>query len=188
MVRRKDLRKEKIIRSIELPDGVSASISSTVLTIKGKNGEAQRSLKQKNVSITATDKKIVLETRIGTKSDKKEIGSLTAHVKNMIRGVAQNHVYTLKICSGHFPMNVGLSGSRFTIKNFLGEKVPRVLELKKGATVKVEGEIIYVSSASKETAGQVSADIEQLTRRPGFDTRIFQDGIYITNKDGKQLK
>jgi large subunit ribosomal protein L6 len=62
------------------------------------------------------------------------------------------------------------------------------LQIKEGATVKVEGDLINVTSTNKETAGQVSADIEQLTRRPGYDKRIFQDGIYIINKDGKELK
>mgnify|MGYP001570040019 FL=1 len=85
-------------------------------------------------------------------------------------------------------MNVSTDGNKLSVKNFLGEKVPRVLELKEGATVKVESPLIYVISSNKEIAGQVSADIEQLTRRPGFDTRIFQDGIYIINKDGKELK
>ena len=85
-------------------------------------------------------------------------------------------------------MNVSVAGGKLVVKNLLGEKVPRVLQLKENTNVKIEGDLVYVTSASKETAGQVSADIEQLTRRPGYDTRIFQDGIYIINKDGKELK
>ena len=85
-------------------------------------------------------------------------------------------------------MNASISGTMLVIKNFLGEKVPRTLQLNGGAEVKIDGDLINVSSVSKEIAGQVSADIEQLTRRPGYDTRIFQDGIYIINKDGKELK
>ena len=85
-------------------------------------------------------------------------------------------------------MTVTISDNKLHVKNFLGEKVPRVLNLKEGTTVKVDGALIHVTSSSKELAGQVSGDIEQLTRRPGFDTRVFQDGIYIINKDGKELK
>ena len=180
--------KGKITKEIDVNDSVSASINNQVLLIKGPKGESNRKISKHNISVKIENKKITLESKRGTKEDKKIIGSLTAHVKNMIKGSMQNHVYTLKICSGHFPMNVSVSGSKLIVKNFLGEKVPRILELKQGADVKVEGDLIHVASASKEIAGQVSADIEQLTRRPGFDTRIFQDGCYIIIKDGKELK
>ena len=188
MEKRKSGSNGKITKNIDLDDSVSASINNQILLIKGPQGESNRKINQHNISIKIENKKITLESKRGTKKDKKIIGSLAAHVKNMIRGSMQNHVYILKICSGHFPMNVSMSGSKFIVKNFLGEKVSRVLQLKHGADVKIEGDLIHVASASKEIAGQTSADIEQLTRRPGYDTRIFQDGIYIINKDGKELK
>ena len=188
MVKESAKGKAKITKELPLPDNVNASMNEEFLLIKGPNGELRREIKHHNISIRAGDKKIVLESEKGLKEDKKIIGSLEAHVKNMISGSMQSHTYTLKICSGHFPMNVSVSGNKLAIKNFLGEKVPRTLQLKEKAEVKIEGDIIRVSSISKEIAGQVSADIEQLTRRPGFDTRIFQDGIYIINKDGKEMK
>lgn len=188
MKREKINKKEKITKEIELPDSVTASINDGLLLIKGPKGEVKRQIKQRNISINTVNKKILIESKSGSKVDKKTLGSLAAHVKNMIKGSLQNHTYTLKICSGHFPMNVSVSGNKLIVKNFLGEKVPRVLQLKEGVNVKVEGDLVYATSSSKEIAGQVSADIEQLTRRPGYDTRIFQDGIYLINKDGKELK
>ena len=188
MGREKVNGKRRIVKEIELPNNVSASLNGQFLLIKGPKGEVKRELKQRNASIKIDTKKIIFESSRGGKKDKKIIGSLMSHVKNMIKGSLQKHVYTLKICSGHFPMNVNISGSMFMVKNFLGEKIPRILQLKDGADVKVEGDLIYITSTSKEIAGQISADIEQLTRRPGYDARIFQDGIYIINKDGKEMK
>lgn len=182
------MSKEKITKEIELPDSVSVSINGQFLLVKGAKGEVKRRLKQRNVSIKIGNKKIVFESKSGTKEDKKMLGSLMAHTKNMIKGSLQNHAYILKICSFHFPMNVSVIGNKLIVKNFLGEKVPRVLQLKEGAEVKVDGDLIYVTSSNKEIAGQVSADIEQLMRRPGYDTRVFQDGCYIIVKDGKELK
>ena len=62
------------------------------------------------------------------------------------------------------------------------------MDLKPGASVKVEGDLVVVESTSKELAGQVSADIETLTKRNGYDGRIFQDGLWIVTKDNKELK
>ena len=180
-------RKSKITSELELPKEVTVEFDLQRLTIKGPKGEVQRQMpKQVRARIEGT--KIIFESGRDTKENKKLLGSLTAHIKNIFRGTVENHNYTLKICAGHFPMTVTVLDNKLHVKNFLGEKVPRILKLKTGAVVKVDGQFIHVSSASKELAGQVSADIEQLTRRPGFDTRVFQDGLYIIMKDGKELK
>ena len=186
--KKQETKKQRLVAEVPLPEGVTASVDGTTLSVKGPKGESKRELRQKNVSVRIEGQKIIFETKRSTKRDKKTVNSLVAHVKNMAKGVTENHIYTLKICAGHFPVTVTVSDGRLNVKNFLGEKVPRVLNLKQGATVKVEGQLIYVTSPNKEIAGQVAADIEQLTRRPGFDTRVFQDGLYIIMKDGKELK
>lgn len=182
------VRKGKLSSDIALPENVHATIDGNTLVIKSTSGEVSRKFNQRNISLKVQDKKIILESERSTKKDKKMTGSITAHIKNMMKGSQQKHTYILKICSGHFPMNVSVTGNKLVVKNFFGEKVPRTLSLKPGADVKIEGDMIHVTSANKETAGQVSADIEQLTRRPGYDSRVFQDGVYIINKDGKELK
>ena len=180
--------KEKITREVMLPENTTASIEGNILTIKASAGEVSRTFGQRRISISVHEKKISLESSRSSKEDKKMMGSVMAHIRNMLEGSHKKHNYTLKICSGHFPMNISVSGNKFIVKNFLGEKVPRTLVLKHGADVKIEGELIHVTSTNKETAGQVSADIEQLTRRPGYDSRVFQDGCYIISKDGRELK
>ena len=180
--------KDKIVKKLDIPGGVSARMEIHTLIVEGPRGEARRVIKKSSTVIRIEGKNIIVESERVTRRDKKIVGTLIAHINNMLNGVLNNHTYILKICSGHFPMNVAVSGNKFIVKNFLGEKVPRVLQLKESATIKVEGDLIYVSSADKELAGQVSADIEQLTRRPGYDSRIFQDGCYIVNKGGRELR
>lgn len=181
-------QKKKIEGMVELPEGISASYDGSILTLKNNDKELSREFKQPYISIEIKDKNIIFNALRQTKREKKVIGSNVAHVKNMIKGITEGHKYVLKVCSGHFPMNVSVKDQDFIIKNFLGEKTPRILKIKRGATVKVEGDEVVVESNEKEVAGQVSADIEQLTRRTGYDTRIFQDGIWICNKDGKEIK
>ena len=172
---------------IELPKNVDDRLEKSILILKGPKGDVKRDLNDKRVKLEKKDNFLMLNAGKFTKTKKKIIKSYAAHIKNMIRGSLDGHNYVLKICSGHFPMNVAVVNNELVVKNFLGEKIPRKLMIKEGSTVKVEGDKIVVQSTNKEIAGQVSADIEQLMRRTGYDRRILQDAIYLVNKDGKEL-
>ena len=183
----KKSKSKGIAIELKIPDKVSARVENGIVFVKGPKGEVKKNLLDKKVSIESKDGSIMLKTPEMGKINKKCIKSYAAHIRNMIKGSLDGYKYTLKICSGHFPMSVTVSNNQLTVKNFLGEKVPRVLKLKEGATVKIEGDIVTVESPNKETAGQVSADIETLTKRNGYDLRVFQDGIWITSKGGKEF-
>lgn len=70
------------------------------------------------------------------------------------------------------------------IKNFLGETKPRIAKVLPNVDVMIEGDKIILSSADKDTVGQSAANIETSTKIRGRDRRIFQDGIWITEKSG----
>ncbi len=123
-----------------------------------------------------------------TKKQKTMMGTFRAHVRNMISGVLKLHYYKLKICSGHFPMNVAVKGNEFIVKNFLGEKVPRIIKIPESVSVKVDGDIVLIESPSKELAGQCATLIEQMTRITNRDRRIFMDGIWMIDQDGNEIK
>lgn len=173
--------------TINLPEGVNATIAGTRVTIKGAKGELARSFQVAGLSIKSENKQLTLDIPQATKRQKNLLYTTKAHLGNMIKGVQEGYTYKLKVCSGHFPMSVALKGDTFEVKNFIGEKVPRKVKIKQGASVKINGDEIEVAATDKELAGQVAADIEKMTRRPGFDKRIFQDGIYITEKAGKAV-
>lgn len=174
--------------SVDIQEGCQVSYENKIITIKGEKGEVSRRLFDPLISLKIVDNKIVLSTKNLTKNKKKVLNTFKAHIINIFNGVKRGHVYKLKICSGHFPMTVGVNDKTFEIKNFIGEKVPRRAQIIEGTDVKVDGTEIVVESINKEKAGQMAATIEQMTRRPGFDKRIFQDGIYLIEKDGKLIK
>tara|TARA_Y100000310_G_C20674823_1_gene812394 strand:+ start:1755 stop:2318 length:564 start_codon:yes stop_codon:yes gene_type:complete len=185
---KKQSGQKELTEEIKLPEKVNVGIENGVLSLKGEKGEVTRDFSDKKIALEGKDNIIKIDAGKFSKAKKKLIKTYAVHVKNMVKGVTEGHKYVLKICSGHFPMNVSVNNNEITVKNFLGEKVPRTLQLKENATVKVEGDQIVIESTNKEIAGQVSADIEQLTRRTGYDSRIFQDGIYLINRDGKEIK
>jgi len=180
------MKVKEMFEEIETGD-VNVTVVNNLVTIKGAKGEISRDFKDPKVKLEFKDGVIKIFALNATKREKTMIGTYKAHVKNMLKGVKEGHKYVLKICTGHFPMNVTLSNNLFSVKNFLGEKVPRNINIKPGVEVKIEGEIITVTSVSKELAGQTAADMEQLTRITDRDLNKFQDGIYIINKDGKEI-
>jgi large subunit ribosomal protein L6 len=176
---KEDLRKE-----IELDSGVTAQVEGSTVKVKGPKGEVTRTFLHPKVRVSVEGNKIVLFSPKATKREKTMVGSFYSHIKNMVQGVKEPYVYKLKICSGHFPMSVSVSGSEVVIKNFLGEAVPRKVEISSGADVKINGEEIIVKSCDVEVAGQTAARIESACRIVNRDRRIFQDGCYIFEKAG----
>ncbi|MBI4451737.1 50S ribosomal protein L6 [Candidatus Woesearchaeota archaeon] len=166
---------------IPLPQGVQATAIGDSLHVKGPKGELTRRFASKTIHIAAEQGGVHVSTK-GTKREKTMIYAIIAHVKRMLQGVQKPYAYTMKVCSGHFPMNVTLSGKAFSVKNFLGEKVPRTMKVKENVTVKITGDQIIVESVDGDLAGQTAACIEKLTRIANRDLRVFQDGIYITRK------
>jgi large subunit ribosomal protein L6 len=172
-----------------VPAGVQATVHDSILTVKGAKGEVVRNFKDPRISISLKDNTILFTAtqKKVTRREEKQTFTFLAHVKNMLQGVQHPYVYKLKICSGHFPMNVSISGKQFAVKNFLGEKVPRTITIKENVKVEIQGDQITVTSCDIERAGQTAAHIEQLTRITNRDLRIFQDGLYITEKCGEPI-
>ena len=179
--------KKDITAEIEVPQEVTLTFEGSTYTFKGKKGSVVKLFNNPNVELKVSGTKINLLAKSASKTGKAIINTYRAHILNAIKGCQEGFVYKLKICSGHFPMNVSINNKKLIIKNFLGEKVPRVVELKQDVDVKIDGSFIFVEGADKEKTGQMAASIEQRTRRSGFDKRIFQDGIYAVEKAGKEI-
>ncbi len=179
--------KKEIFQEIEIPEGVEIKLEENKITVNGKEGTLTRSFNLGNLEFRKDGNKIILGNKKSTKREKKNTNTITSHIKNMIKGVQGKFEYTLKICFSHFPFTVEVKGEDVIIKNFLGEKTPRKMILPKGVEIEVDKQNINISSIDKELAGQVAANFERLTRIRGRDKRVFQDGIYMTNKAGRAI-
>lgn len=179
--------KEDLRREISLEENITAFLEENMLVVKGSQGEVRKNFIHPKIKIDIENKKIIVRVKAATKREKRIIGSFESHIINMVQGVQEPHQYKLKICSGHFPINVSVSGQEVMIKNFLGESVPRRVVLLPGAKIKVEGNIITITSPDKEIAGMNANKIESACRITNRDRRIFQDGCYIIHKAGKDI-
>ena len=171
---------------IPVPEGVSVSYADGSFTMEGKN-TVERRLYRPEIDVSVSGDTIVLSADDATQREKRQMNTMRSHVRNMLKGASEGHTYKLKICSGHFPMNVSVGNGKIEVKNFLGEAVPRRLKIKQDVNVKVDGDEIVVESPYKEKAGAMASDIEQMTRVTNKDRRIFQDGLFIIEKDGEAI-
>lgn len=183
----KKMKALNYVEEMEIPEGTSAKFEGSTLVVSKGKAVVKRGFHDPRLKLKVEGNKIVLQALKVTRKEKMQIGTFVAHIKNMLKGVNEPYVYKLRICSGHFPMNITVSGKTITVKNFVGEKIPRVMIIKEGVDVKMEGQDIIVSSPDKELAGMTAGAIELICRRPGFDPRIFQQGIYIIEKCGKTM-
>jgi large subunit ribosomal protein L6 len=179
--------KKEITKKIEIPEGIEVSVIGDRIIVKNKDQTNEREFDLVKLSLEKKGNEIILENKKASKNEKRRINTIASHIKNMIKGIQEKFEYKLKVCFSHFPMTVEVKGNEAIIKNFLGERSPRTVKIPKGAEVKVDKEIITVTASDKEIAGQAAANFEMVTRITNKDRRIFQDGIFITNKCGEEM-
>ncbi len=172
--------KQKIREIIEMPQDIKIEIEGNIVKMSKGDDEVKRKL---DYAVRKEDNKLIIGIEKGSKKDRKMARTIAAHIRNMISGLEEKYVYKLQICSVHFPMSVSVSEKSLVIKNFLGETKERKAKILPGVDVKIEGDIIIVKSSDKEKAGQTAANIERATKIKKRDRRIFQDGIYIIEKE-----
>lgn len=179
--------KKELIKEIEIPKNVEIHLNKNKLDVKGLEGELSREFKLGKINLEKKENKIILSHKKATKIEKKMMNTIAAHILNMIKGVQEKFEYKLKVCSSHFPMTVKAENNKIIVKNFLGEKIDREKDIPQGTEIKIEKDIITVRSINKELAGQTAANFEAITKIRNRDNRVFQDGIYIINKAGREI-
>lgn len=172
-------------REVEIPDGIEADVVENDLKIKGEKGEVIKRFYHPKLTLKKSDKKIVIETKEDKRKVLSIVGTWTAHIKNMFRGVTEGFEYRMKISHVHFPMNVSVEGDKIVIKNFLGQKENRYAKIVEGVETKIEGDEVILKGLDKEKIGQTMGNIENATKlHTKRDRRVFSDGIFMISKGG----
>lgn len=181
--------KQDISKELKIEENVNVEIDNGRVVVTGPLGKLERDFPYSYLSFEKKENMLIISTKNATKREKKLLGSVAAHIKNMILGVGKPYEYKLQICSVHFPMNVTVDSSnkKVIIKNFLGENTERKADILENTEVNVSNDIIKVTSIDKEAASQTAANIEMATRIKARDRRVFQDGIFITEKAGEKI-
>jgi len=179
---------EKLIEKIEIPTEIAVEILKNEIIMKKGENKISRKFNSL-INLKKQENYLILETKKNRKKEKKNFGTLKAHIKNMLKGFDKEFKYKLEIAFVHFPMNVDINQEQneLIIKNFLGEKKDRKIKIPEGVDVKIDKELVEVKSIDIEKAGQFAANLEKITKVKNKDRRIFQDGIFIIETPKKRF-
>ncbi len=172
-----------VFKEVVVPKGVDVEINGLFVRVSGPKGVLERDFSHaRGVLLKKEDSRVVVETYFARRREKALVGTIAAHIKNMIHGVTKGYRYKLKIVYSHFPVSVVVDEKEriIRIKNFLGEKADRIARIiGDDVKVRVEGDDVIVEGIDKEHVGQTAANIELATKVKDKDRRVFGDGIYI---------
>jgi large subunit ribosomal protein L6 len=170
---------------VTIPEGVNAEISEDgVVTVTGPKGSLSRTFVSTFIELFKDGSGITVRVDVPRRKQRALAGTWNAHLSNMIKGVTDGFTYNLKAFYSHFPMTLAVQGDTFVVNNYFGERVPRRSDILPGVDVKVDNKVeITVSGIDKENVGQTAANIEKCATVKNRDRRVFQDGIYLINKE-----
>lgn len=166
----------------ELPEGFEANYQDGVLEVSDGDNTVEKKMEHALIDID-TNGSVTFSTESSKRNIKSIVKTFQSHLKNMIEGLEEEHVYRLKGVYAHFPMTIKKEGDQLVVENFMGERNPRKADIMEGVNVSVDGEEVTVKGPDKDKVSQTAARIESLSKKGNRDPRTFQDGIYITEAE-----
>lgn len=178
-------KEQKVIETIQIPAGIEFSLENNIIKAKKDKRELKVRI-PREVIISIKGNQIEMTAIRGRKAERREVGTMLAHINNMIEGLEKGFVYELEICNVHFPITVLYDKvkKQFSIKNLLGEKNPRIINSFGDVEVEIKAPKIKITSYDVTAGGQTAANLEKITHIKNRDRNKFQDGIFITKKPG----
>ncbi len=171
-------------QKFSIPEGVSIEKGENgSIAVSGEKGMIDRIFVHPHVTLDINSDALTAKTESKRNKDCAVVGTWISHISNMSKGVKDGFVYKLKIVYTHFPVTVSVSGNKVEIKNFLGGKGLMIADIIGGTKVEIKKDDVIVSGINKEEVGQTAANIERACKVKGKDRRVFQDGIYIVEKE-----
>ena len=170
-------------RPVELPSGVSASVSGQTIEVKGPKGTRTFSATD-DVTLTVDGNVVKVTPRGTSKRARQQWGMSRTQIENLVTGVTEGFKKELEITGVGYRANV--QGN--TLKLALGYSHDVDFEVPAGVTVTAPKQTeIVVEGIDQQLVGQVAADIrEWRSPEPYKGKGIRYKGEYIFRKEGKK--
>jgi large subunit ribosomal protein L6 len=167
---------------VDLPKGVTATVSPEAVTIKGAKGTLSVPLKR-GVSVEQVDSKLEIKyTDPGLA--RTQAGSTRAHLANVVTGVTKGYERKLELVGVGFRAQV--AGK--TLNLTLGFSHPINFPIPEGITIESPSQTeIIIKGIDRQKVGQVAAEIREFRPPEPYKGKgVRYAGEKITLKEGKK--
>jgi large subunit ribosomal protein L6 len=170
---------------ITLPNGVTASVSEQVITVKGPKGTLSHTCVPQVRAVTEND---TVRVELVATDDKKGSalwGTTRAIIQNMVKGVSEGFAKSLEINGVGF--KAAIQGRKIVLN--VGFSHPVEYALPEGIDAAVEKNVITIKGISREKVGQVAAEIRSIKKPEPYKGKgIKYSDEVIRRKVGKVIK
>jgi large subunit ribosomal protein L6 len=169
-------------RIIDLPAGVSVSVTPGAVTVKGSRGSLSLALGA-GVSVEQKDKTLAVKYQ-GDDAVRMRAGAMRAHLANMVQGVTKGYERKLELVGVGFRAQVAGKALNLT----LGFSHPVSYPIPEGITIETPSQTeILIKGNDRQRVGQTAAEIRDI-RPPepykGKGVRYSDEQIVL--KEGKK--
>ena len=168
--------------TIELPQGVTATIATGNVTVKGAKGSLSLDLKP-GISVEQQEKKLAVKYAPG-EGAAMQAGSTRAHLANMVLGVTKGYERKLELVGVGFRAQVQGKALNLT----LGFSHPVSFPIPEGITIETPSQTeITVKGIDRQKVGQVAAEIRDVRPPEPYKGKgVRYQGEQIILKEGKK--
>jgi large subunit ribosomal protein L6 len=170
-------------KPVELPSGVTASVSGQTVEVKGPKG-AQTFTATDDVTIAVEDNKVTVTPRGSSKRAKQQWGMSRTVIQNMVTGLTDGFKKELEINGVGY--RAQMQGN--TLKLSLGLSHEVNFEVPAGVTVTAPKPTeIIIEGNDSQLVGQVAANIREWRKPEPYKGKgIKYKDEYIFRKEGKK--
>ncbi|MDF1717943.1 MAG: 50S ribosomal protein L6 [Antarcticimicrobium sp.] len=170
-------------RPVDLPSGVTASVSGQTVEVKGPKGTRSFNATD-DVTITVEDNQVQIAPRGKSKRARQQWGMSRTQIANLVTGVTEGFKKELEIQGVGY--RAQLQGN--TLKLNLGLSHDVDFTAPEGVTITAPKQTeIVVEGIDQQLVGQVAANIREWRRPEPYKGKgIRYKGEYIFRKEGKK--
>lgn len=169
---------------IEIPSGVTITVDSGDVTVKGPKGELKQFITPA-VDVKIEDGTLTVSPKDESKPARSQHGLMRSLINNMVVGVTNGFEKKLEVNGVGFRIN----GGGQNLEMSLGFSHPVKYTAPEGVDLKVDKMTITVSGIDKQKVGQVAAEIRALKKPEPYKGKgiKYADEV-ILRKAGKTGK